>query len=514
MIAPFLKFWRKYWLRIIGWAFSSLIILYLLLCAWVNHYGARHWRELQSMLKAEGETLDFRQTVRPPVPDATNFGAIPALADGPKFEHLNPLKLTPAKAGAGAPPRLGAGPTLAVASDLVAWASWLRKAHPSAAISSGNPAKDLLTMMSNQDAMVQELATNLGRSEAQWTPSWQTRELPPMIMSASHQSPDFTIQHIRQSLILRAIAAARSGNATKAVEAIRIVTKLDEASLREPFLIGMLFSATASHQSAIAVWELCDARAGNVDDYAQVELALSQLDYRQSGLQACRTEMAGAVNALLVMRNEPGQGDGATAIPEESQESAASRIFNRALHHLIPRGFYDYSAASLVQFQFQSVIKPLRDQGWMPTLRSAQAAEARLALQSHEIWYHFDITFTALAAPTHCRVLLNFAHSQCVVDQATIACALERHRLAKGDYPETLQGLALANGKALPNDALTGGAMGYRRTSPGKYRLWCVGIDGEDDGGRRVIDRTTPNATKFSDPIYRGDWVWDYGAAP
>jgi len=50
---------------------------------------------------------------------------------------------------------------------------------------------------------------------------------------------------------------------------------------------------------------------------------------------------------------------------------------------------------------------------------------------------------------------------------AAAACALERHRLARGSYPATLAELAPAFFNAVPLDTFTGQPLGYTRTPDG-----------------------------------------------
>jgi hypothetical protein len=75
---------------------------------------AREWWETQGMLKAEGETLDFRATVKEQVPEAEIFCAIPLMKDialvmdghpdsgepGEKRKRLADLSLVPKDTGA------------------------------------------------------------------------------------------------------------------------------------------------------------------------------------------------------------------------------------------------------------------------------------------------------------------------------------------------------------------------------------------------------------------------------
>jgi hypothetical protein len=52
--------------------------------------------------------------------------------------------------------------------------------------------------------------------------------------------------------------------------------------------------------------------------------------------------------------------------------------------------------------------------------------------------------------------------------------------------------------------------MGYGKTDDGRYVLWCMGFSGVDHGGKRALDQNYPENTRFSDPKYGGDWVWDF----
>jgi hypothetical protein len=87
------------------------------------------------------------------------------------------------------------------------------------------------------------------------------------------------------------------------------------------------------------------------------------------------------------------------------------------------------------------------------------------------------------------------ARVQVGFDQAWIACALERHRLAAGGYPEELEALKAT----LPCDVITGLPLRYRRREDGGYVLYSLGWNGVDDGGE-------PGHGK--EPLREGDWVW------
>jgi len=99
------------------------------------------------------------------------------------------------------------------------------------------------------------------------------------------------------------------------------------------------------------------------------------------------------------------------------------------------------------------------------------------------------------------KVMLKTAAAQTAVNQAAIACALERYRLANGHFPEKLDALAPQFITTLPKDVLTGEPYRYRRTEDGRFVLYSVGWDDKDDGG-------VSGKTLFDEK--QGDWVWEY----
>jgi len=79
---------------------------------------------------------------------------------------------------------------------------------------------------------------------------------------------------------------------------------------------------------------------------------------------------------------------------------------------------------------------------------------------------------------------------------AALACALERYRLAHGQFPDVLDALAPQFMEKVPRDIINGQALKYRRTQDGQFVLYSVGWNETDDGGTVGSSRET------------GDWVW------
>ncbi len=88
------------------------------------------------------------------------------------------------------------------------------------------------------------------------------------------------------------------------------------------------------------------------------------------------------------------------------------------------------------------------------------------------------------------------ARQQTGVNQARIACALERYRLAYGDFPDDLDQLVPQFLDRTPHDLMTGQSLNYRHIKDEQFVLYSVGWDEQDDAASGT------------------DWVWRYPALP
>jgi hypothetical protein len=102
------------------------------------------------------------------------------------------------------------------------------------------------------------------------------------------------------------------------------------------------------------------------------------------------------------------------------------------------------------------------------------------------------------------NAVLQFSEIQVWIDEARIACALERYRLAHGAYPELLNALASASIDELPRDIMNGQAYHYQLRPDGTYFLYSVGWNQADDGGKVVYKKDAPMQIDYKG----GDWAW------
>jgi hypothetical protein len=112
-------------------------------------------------------------------------------------------------------------------------------------------------------------------------------------------------------------------------------------------------------------------------------------------------------------------------------------------------------------------------------------------------WGHSPFTILATRAiPNFLKATRTTARNQTMVNEACIACGLERYRLAHGQYPDSLEALVPQFAAKLPHDIIGGKPLKYHRATDGRFVLYSVGWNGKDDGG--VAGKA----------VEEGDWVW------
>lgn len=149
-----------------------------------------------------------------------------------------------------------------------------------------------------------------------------------------------------------------------------------------------------------------------------------------------------------------------------------------------------------------------------PSMSDKAVAEAKRMVSSHSPYS----LLAAIAVPSYSKAMQTTARNQTKVNLALIACAVERYRLANGQYPETLDALVPQFADILPHDVIGGQPLHYWRTddSPsqssgaasGKYVLYSIGWNEKDDGGQ-IVRKKDGSVDTYSN---EGDWVWSPSA--
>jgi len=528
------------------WFLGTLLFLMVLGAAYYfgeNWRGERAWESYKLEGESRGESFDFAGFIPPPVPDDQNFALSPVVASGYlRRMDKSGLPIHPENTNVVDRLTMNAYRQKVVTStnlslgdwrngrltDLMAWQIYYRTrfvtnelmAQPlngrwrdpkkndtnmygmvvesldtnefPVAAQPQSPAADVLLALSKYASAMEELR--------------QASRLPCSRFPLNYRSDDPAqilfphwggLKSCAEILRLRAVAELNNQQSDKALADVGLMLYLANSIRREPSGYSFEVQMSLVNCAVQPVWEGLARRQWSADELAALERELSGIDAVQDYGFALRAELASNLRTIEYLRR--GRltnsitcigGDiiwGPTLILRLSpsgwfylNERATARVFEAAL-----------PTASEAHQRILSF--EINDRFWR--------AEA-LARRPHLIPDSFWLAFV----PPLGRKAGFAAAIQAGVDMARIACALERYRLAEGSYPEKLGVLMPPFIETVPHDIVNGQGMRYRRLEDGRFVLYSVGWDGQDDGGLRE-DARQLNQQKPS-----GDWVWQYPA--
>jgi hypothetical protein len=490
----------------------------------VENWQARHaWVTYKQQREAQGVRMDMAQLAPANVPADQNMFETP-LWTGLHFVRSNGMvvwndpewgKASPfdvfGPQGGNAPGTSGWPKSQRV--DLAAWQAFYRSTNNLFASKDGpatnyfpvspqaqTPAEDVLTALNRFTANRELLVQAAQRPEARF---WVDYDAGPAML-LPHLA---RVKSCAQYLALHAEAALAKGDRATALEDIKLELRLIEALRKEPLLISHLVRIAALQIALQPVWEGLADRRWNESDLKFLETELGREDFladyalAMQGEQACvlwvvdYVKKAGLKGWEQMGADMPGTDSDTAAGKDEP-----ARWLGRTLFHLVPSGWFDKNKLSTCRMH-QDYILPLVDQERHVISPGKAAATAAKFENQH---WGLDTVFAKMLMPAYSRAAMRFARGQNSVDCARVACALERYRLAKGNYPEQLAALSPDFLPKVPGDVITGEPLKYRRTENGQFLLYSVGWDGKDDGGKVELTKSgTPDFNK-------GDWAWRY----
>jgi len=506
-------FWRV--LLWLGGIFLALILLVAALCALENWRGPRAWADCKRELEAQGEQLDRKAFVPPPVADEQNFAATPLFAalryregqggateiDWPNDyataeKEVRKLRKSGARGGGDATPRF---------TDLTAWQRAFRIVHhgdanqplpitaPANASAEVRAALEVLEGLKAYDPWLAELREASRRPHARFPVEYDKDN--PMDILLPHLAG---LRRVSTVLQLRASAELAAGRPDAAWDDIGLLWCLVDSLKDEPILISHLVRNACFQMALVPVREGLARRQWTEAQVRGLQARLEQFDFPAAAQRSLRAERAFSLAALeFILRGpvpKPAQGGGMGDPFQEAQ------VYRR----VAPTGWLCFEEANYCR-ALQATLLPdsaIKDHRIDPRvveqkqaeLERSLAAPAWKAIVQHRL-------FCGLLLPALGKIYSKSALAQTLADEAVLACALERFRQANGQFPEKLEALMPAFIPKLPPDVITGEPLHYRQTPDGQFVLWSVGWNGQDDGG-------VPGQN--ANDMQHGDWVWEY----
>jgi hypothetical protein len=171
---------------------------------------------------------------------------------------------------------------------------------------------------------------------------------------------------------------------------------------------------------------------------------------------------------------------------------------NLILWRFIPRGWGHQNMVTAVNL-YATAVASLDPAGQIVFPDKLEAFNKKFdAVANHWSPYAF---MSWPQTPNYTRAFQTTTRNQTMVNQALIACALERYHLAHGEYPETLDALLPQFIGAIPHDIIGGRPPHYRRNSDGTFLLYSIGWSQKDHGGQTNPTPSYPTTLQY-------DLVW------
>jgi len=477
------------------------------LCFTVSAWSGRAaWEAYRSEAAGRGVVFELEKLMPPKVPDEQNFAATPL---------LRPRRMVtgaPASSQSGIPASKDEAPMnlhergvrspdsgnwlLGQREDLGAWQARFRNStnFPKADVPQ-SPAEDVLTALTRWDAEIAELRAAVARPKT-WFDIRLTED------GISTTMPNLLAIRVCVPVVqLRAQANLAAGRGNAALADGDLALHLGDTLKDEPFLVAHVVRLAVYSVGLRTLWEgLADHRWSDAQ-LAHWQAELANRDFAAELRLAMAGERAFGERVLEFLTRRPELLP-AISGPDPGNHGGPG-------YHLIPSGWFFRERINYHRAFDSYIVAALpADARRFDAARIQASTDAmfddiqRNKRPIKSVLQHRVMTYLLL--PALHKTMQRTCQAQVMTQLAIAACALERHRLARGTYPDSLAALAPEFAAKVATDPMSGRPFGYERTADGRFRLWSIAWNGKDDGGATVT--RAPARTELD--LEQGDWVW------
>jgi hypothetical protein len=515
-----------------GVCFVTLMALFY---AEENWRGKHDWEKFKRAEEAKGEKFDWQSVIPPNVPDDQNFAFSPVWIANEKYTFqetpqkaeawygnkiysdqvtkIFPLFPITTSAVVGTnnweshdwtiPDKNGNWQT-AQLTDLKPWQKFYRdleKTNPTVEISitlqPQTPAQDVLLALSKFDPVIEQLRRDSARPCSRFPLNYDDKD--PAEIWLPHLA---ALKSVSQVLQLRAIAELQNVQSEKALDDVNLALGLADSVRTEPFIITHLVRIAILDITLQPIYEGLAAHKWSDVQLAELDSELSKLDFLADYELSTRGERAAHIKIVDWLEHKRSRFWELFNMFDDDEKKIMNNFFLSAEIYLMPRGWYYQSEIALSQAQQEWVFPMVND--------SQQIVSPQFARKSVDAVSSLRATagnlFVRLLLPELGKYAQRSAYGQTSVNLARVAIALERYRLAQGNFPESLDALAPQFLEKIPHDIINGEPLHYRKTAAGNFVLYSVGWNERDDGGILILKKgSTPEVDRD-----QGDWVWKY----
>ncbi len=354
---------------------------------------------------------------------------------------------------------------------------------------------ELMTRLTRDDVQLRQLEEALQRPQAQLDWNLETSPLELLV-------PNFALlRSLAQGLSTRCKVHLLQGHPDAALHDLVLIKRIGDISAARPSLVGTMVKATIDGLRAECAQEGLTAGLWPATHMAAVQKEFVEADLLTPFSTALRWERASEIEFIRRLASPwkyPNAGSEYTRMFCAGFLKLSEKRFGLALR-VLPRGWFYQNMTQLVQAPDSTTTVDSAGQ-------RVDSSKAKDISDWADEWLRGSSAYNTLAiraTPNFVKALKAITKQQTLVNEAFVACALERHRATKGSYPDTLAALVPTFAAKLPHDIFDGQPLRYHRTDDGKYLLYSIGWNSKDDGGTPAFDQ---NPTGWS--TEHGDWLW------
>jgi len=308
-----------------------------------------------------------------------------------------------------------------------------------------------------------------------------------------------------QFLAQEGIFFLREDNGPAAVANVQAILRLANMTNKQPVLISSLITASLLGIAQNLTWEWMQSSAVTDPDLEILRKEWAEVRITPTLIPVWRLERAMAMPYF----QSPSFSIFTAVAPFSSTPTFSA--LPKSLDELFSMGGFFvwatiYRHADEKQFleNYQTLIDlaptdPFTGP-WTPALETSRKMQTQLNSSG------IERLFSRMVLPAVENTTSRIISTQAMVHLTVTALALQRYKLAHGNYPKSLTDLVPEFLPALPFDPFDGNTLRYQPLSTGGYLLYAIGPDGADDNG----DATKP---KRRGPLEGKDIVWPQAAS-
>jgi hypothetical protein len=476
--------------------FSAVVIFFLAgmvaVLIWRSTSRAeRDWAQCKVDLKVQGFDLDTKAYIPSPVPDAQNFAMSPLLKPCAEYTLDAATHETIWKDDAGVKRVEGIDPKKIPELKELPWGAWSRYEPEDV---DEKKAVEILKALEVYREPMGEMAEALKRPYVRFP--WHYEEAVYMAMPQLR-----VLQNFGELYAARCAASLACGQTSSAYEDLQRMLAISNECRGNPSAISCLVHIASLERVLQVIWGGIRLHRWNEAQLVQIEKALEEPRLLEETRSALCADTAFSIDWVSSLSSKAGVGMLAAQVSSSSGGFGSMMYFGaKMIGSISPKAFVYNNLTILARMLNDGPLKEFdAEKGRVFPEREKKTRDALEAAGR-------DQRFTSILAveelSVFSAVINRSSYMAEQVQLAILGCKLERYRLKHGDHPQALQGLMPEFTTMLPVDICNGQPLHYRREADDGYRLWSVGWNLQDDGGRPgkgsrgYLDRKT------------GDWVW------